>query len=125
MLKKHRFVPLEKPCFVAIQQKGFLNKLIILPPFFLLSYFVPWLITVVLILRYLSRFEGAEKIYEYIIPHEQAVTTIESKIPSKEEVLTLEKRKIKAAIVTDFILSVEIVIIALGSVEGAFRPKLL
>jgi predicted DNA repair protein MutK len=68
-------------------------------------------------------FEGAEKIYEYIIPHEQAVTTIESKIPSKEE-LTLEKGKIKAAIVTDFILSVEIVIIALGSVEGkAFRPK--
>jgi hypothetical protein len=42
--------------------------------------------------RYLSRFEGAEKIYEYIIPHEQAVTTIESKIPSKE-VLTLEKEK--------------------------------
>jgi predicted DNA repair protein MutK len=38
-------------------------------------------------------FEGAEKIYEYIIPHEQAVTTIESKIPSKEEVLTLEKEK--------------------------------
>jgi predicted DNA repair protein MutK len=67
-------------------------------------------------------FEGAEKIYEYIIPHEQAVTTIESKIPSKEE-LTLEKGKIKAAIVTDFILSV-VVIIALGSVEGkAFRPK--
>jgi predicted DNA repair protein MutK len=52
------------------------------------------------------------------ISFEQAVTTIESKIPSKEEVLTLEKRKIKAAIVTDFILSVEIVIIALGSVEG-------
>jgi hypothetical protein len=43
------------------------------------------------ILRYLS--QGAEKIYEYIIPHEQAVTTIESKIPSKEEVLTLEKEK--------------------------------
>jgi hypothetical protein len=31
--------------------------------------------------RYLSRFEGAEK---YYISHEQAVTTIESKIPSKE-----------------------------------------
>jgi hypothetical protein len=40
--------------------------------------------------RYFA-FEGAEKIYEYIIPHEQ-VTTIESKIP-KEEVLTLEKEK--------------------------------
>jgi predicted DNA repair protein MutK len=59
----------------------------------LLSYFVPWLITVTYIRRYLSRFEGAEKIYEYIIPHEQAVTTIESKIPSKGRVLTLEKEK--------------------------------
>jgi predicted DNA repair protein MutK len=54
-------------------------------------------------------FEGAEKIYEYIIPHEQAVTTIESKIPSKERI-NFRKGKIKAAIVTDFI-SVEIVII--------------
>jgi predicted DNA repair protein MutK len=36
-------------------------------------------------------FEGAEK-NTNIIPHEQAVTTIESKIPSKEE-LTLEKEK--------------------------------
>jgi predicted DNA repair protein MutK len=109
----------EIPVLWAITKGSFLNKLIILPLAFLLSYFVPWLITVVLILGaiYLA-FEGAEKIYEYIIPHEQAVTTIESKIPSKEEVLTLEKGKIKAAIVTDFILSVEIVIIALGSVEG-------
>jgi hypothetical protein len=37
-------------------------------------------------IRRYPRFEGAEKIYEYIIPHEQAVT-------SKEEVLTLEKEK--------------------------------
>jgi predicted DNA repair protein MutK len=109
----------EIPVLWAITKGSFFNKLIILPLAFLLSYFVPWLITVVLVLGaiYLA-FEGAEKIYEYIIPHEQAVTTIESKIPSKEEVLTLEKGKIKAAIVTDFILSVEIVIIALGSVEG-------
>jgi predicted DNA repair protein MutK len=69
-------------------------------------------------------FEGAEKIYEYIIPHEQAVTTIERKYLVRK--INFRKGKIKAAIVTDFILSVEIVIIALGSVEGkAFRPKLL
>jgi predicted DNA repair protein MutK len=48
-----------------------------------------------------------------------------SKIPSKKKI-NFRKGKIKAAIVTDFILSVEIVIIALGSVEEkAFRPKLL
>jgi predicted DNA repair protein MutK len=50
-------------------------------------------------------------------PHEQAVTTIESKIPVRRSI-NFRKGKIKAAIVTDFILSVEIVIIALGSVEG-------
>jgi predicted DNA repair protein MutK len=49
-------------------------------------------------------------------PHEQGLT-IESKIPSKGSI-NFRKGKIKAAIVTDFILSVEIVIIALGSVEG-------
>ena len=109
----------EIPVLWAITKGSFLNKLIILPLAFLLSYFVPWLITVVLILGaiYLA-FEGAEKIYEYIVPHEHEVTTIETIIPSKEEVLTLEKGKIKAAIITDFILSVEIVIIALGSVVG-------
>lgn len=109
----------EIPVLWAITKGSLLNKLIILPLALLLSYFVPWLITVVLILGaiYLA-FEGAEKIYEYIIPHEHEVTKIDTIIPSKEEVLALEKGKIKAAILTDFILSIEIVIIALGSVEG-------
>jgi predicted DNA repair protein MutK len=53
-----------------------------------------------------------KKIYEYIVPHEHEVTKMFI-IPSKEEVLALEKGKIKAAIITDFILSVEIVIICL------------
>ena len=109
----------EIPVLWAITKGSFLNKLIILPLAFLLSYFVPWLITVVLILGaiYLA-YEGAEKIYEYVIPHEHAITRIETRTLSEEEVLTLEKGKIKAAIITDFILSVEIVIIALGSVLG-------
>jgi predicted DNA repair protein MutK len=78
----------------------------------LLSYFVPWLITVVLILGaiYLA-FEGAEKNI-HIIPHEQAVTTIKAKYLVRS--INFRKGKIKAAIVTDFILSVEIVIIALA-----------
>ena len=109
----------EIPVLWAITKGSFLNKLIILPLAFLLSYFLPWLITVILIIGgfYLA-FEGAEKIYEYIFPHTPVVDKIDSTTLSKEAVLNLEKGKIKAAIVTDFILSVEIVIIALGSVEG-------
>jgi uncharacterized protein len=107
----------EIPVLWAITKGSFLNKLIILPFAFLLSYFVPWLITVVLILGavYLA-YEAAEKIYEYMVPHPQVVTTTDAIILSPEEVLVQEKNKIKAAIVTDFILSVEIVIIALGTV---------
>ena len=109
----------EIPVLWAITKGSFLNKLIILPLAFLLSYFVPWLVTVVLILGavYLA-YEGAEKIYEYIFPHEHAEKTNDTADLTPEEVLTLEKQKVKAAIVTDFILSVEIVIIALGSVLG-------
>lgn len=107
----------EIPVLWAITKGSFLNKLIILPFAFLLSYFLPWLITIILILGavYLA-YEAAEKIYEYFVPHPKAVSTTEAMILSPEEVLAQEKTKVKSAIVTDFILSVEIVIIALGTV---------
>lgn len=109
----------EIPVLWAITKGSLVNKLIILPLAFLLSYFLPWLITIVLILGavYLA-YEAAEKIHEYIVPHAHAATTTEVANLSPEEILALEKTKIKAAIVTDFILSVEIVIIALGTVIG-------
>ena len=109
----------EIPVLWAIMKGSFLNKLIILPFAFLLSYFIPWLITVVLILGavYLA-YEAAEKIYEYFVPHAHEATKNESIVLTPEQVIIREKEKIKAAIVTDFILSVEIVIIALGSVIG-------
>jgi predicted DNA repair protein MutK len=109
----------ELPVLWAITKGSFLNKLIILPFAFLLSAFLPWAVKVVLVLGglYLA-FEGAEKIFEYFFPHEhQAKAEIKQNL-SKEEILTLEKKKVKSAIVTDFILSVEIVIIALGTVIG-------
>ncbi|MDC1230139.1 twin-arginine translocase subunit TatC [bacterium] len=61
-------------------------------------------------------YEGAEKIYEFISPHHKVDKVVSKDHLSKEEILTLEKTKVKSAIVTDFILSVEIVIIALGTV---------
>ena len=109
----------ELPVLWAITKGSFLNKVIILPVAFLLSAFLPWAITVALIIGaiYLA-FEGAEKIYEYFVPHEDHATISDEIDLSEEEILALEKKKIKSAIVTDFILSVEIVIIALGTVVG-------
>lgn len=109
----------EIPVLWAITKGSFLNKLIILPIAFLLSAFLPKAVTVILVLGgvYLA-YEGAEKIYEFFFPHKHPEVVIEIKEISESEILSLEKDKIKAAIVTDFILSVEIVIIALGSVIG-------
>jgi predicted DNA repair protein MutK len=110
----------ELPVLWAITKGSFLNKLIILPIAFLLSAFLPWAVTVILVLGgvYLA-FEGAEKIYEFFVPHkDESNHVLKSESLSESEILELEKKKIKSAIITDFILSVEIVIIALGTVVG-------
>jgi predicted DNA repair protein MutK len=107
----------EIPVLWAIAKGSFVNKLIILPIAFLLSAFFPLAIIIILVLGGLFlAYEGAEKIYEYFFPHKHvAIQTIVEDF-TEEEILALEKEKIKSAIVTDFILSVEIVIIALGTV---------
>ncbi|SEQ10444.1 hypothetical protein SAMN05421824_1177 [Hyunsoonleella jejuensis] len=111
----------ELPVLWAITKGSALNKLIILPVAFLLSAFVPIAVTVALVLGglYLA-YEGAEKIYEYFF-HKSHIDAhrVYTKNPlTKEEQEIAEKKKIKSAIFTDFILSVEIVIIALGTVMG-------
>ena len=109
----------EIPVLWAIAKGSFLNKLIILPIAFLLSAFLPLAVIIILVLGglYLA-YEGAEKIYEYFFPHKHATIDIIVQDFTEAEILALEKDKIKSAIVTDFILSVEIVIIALGTVIG-------
>jgi len=80
------------------------NKLILLPIIFGISYVFPVLITVLLILGalYLS-YEGAEAIIEMLFKkHEE-----------EKESYT---QKIKGAIKTDFVLSIEIIVIALSTV---------
>lgn len=109
----------ELPVLWSITKGSLLNKLIILPIAFLLSAFVPVAVTVILIIGglYLA-YEGAEKIYEFFVPHKHGGHEEASNEDSatEEELLEVEKKKVKSAILTDFILSVEIVIIALGSV---------
>ncbi|MCF6142022.1 DUF808 domain-containing protein [Flavobacterium sp. K77] len=109
----------ELPVLWAISKGSLLNKVIILPIAFVLSYFLPTAVTVILVLGglYLA-YEGAEKIYEFFFPHEHEKTEITTAELTEEQILAFEKEKIKSAIITDFILSVEIVIIALGTVLG-------
>lgn len=109
----------EIPVLLAITKGSFINKLIILPIAFLLSAYFPPAIIVILVLGGLFlAYEGAEKIVEYFFPHKHETIEITAQDFTEEEILALEKDKIKSAIVTDFILSVEIVIIALGTVIG-------
>jgi len=105
----------ELPVLWAITKGSFRNKLIILPMAFLLSAFAPWAIVPILMFGglYLA-YEGAEKIFEYFVPHAVIHETV--KQVSEAEILEIEKAKVKSAILTDFILSIEIIIIALGTV---------
>ncbi len=107
----------ELPVLWAITKGSFVNKMIILPVAFLLSAFAPWMIVPILMVGglYLA-YEGAEKVYEYFFPHEKEVRAVVYEAMSREDIVAQEKKKIKSAIVTDFILSIEIVIIALGTV---------
>ena len=111
----------ELPVLWAITKGSLRNKLIILPFAFMLSAFAPWIIVPILMLGglYLA-FEGAEKIYDYFQPHPHKKEALES--VSSEAFLEHEAKKIKSAILTDFILSIEIVIIALGTVVEKALP---
>ena len=107
----------EIPVLWAITKGSFLNKLIILPVVFILSALLPVAVIGLLLLGglYLA-FEGAEKIYEWIVPHKKPHPSIASDPTTSLSLADIEKKKIKSAILTDFILSAEIVIIALGTV---------
>lgn len=114
----------ELPVIWAITKGSFINKAIILPLAFLLSAFAPWLIVPILFVGgvYLA-YEGVEKIYEYFFPHgeKKHIASLEEK--NKEQILAEEKEKIKSAVITDFILSIEIIIIALSAV--ASQPMMI
>ncbi len=115
----------ELPVLWAITKGSLLNKLIILPVAFLLSAFLPWAITIILLLGgiYLS-YEGAEKIYEFFVPHESKEKGSSFKTElTRQQIMEEEKEKIKSAILTDFILSIEIIIIALGTVMSEPLPQ--
>lgn len=109
----------ELPVLWAIIKGSFLNKVIILPVAFLLTALLPAAITIILLLGgvYLA-YEGAEKVIEFAFGHKAKVPESPAQTAGEAEMPEMEKKKVRQAIVTDFILSVEIVIIALSTVVG-------
>ncbi|MDO8455277.1 MAG: DUF808 domain-containing protein [Sulfurimonas sp.] len=103
----------------AITKGSLKNKAIILPLAFILSAVAPSLITYILMLGALYLlYEGMEKIEEYFFHKHHAQKNEELLHSTKETILDIEKEKIKSAVFTDFILSIEIVVIALAAVAN-------
>ena len=100
----------ELPIVWAVTKGSLVNKIILIPIALLLSAFLPWLIVPLLMIggAYLC-FEGVEKILHKFIAHEE----------HEDKTTFNEAAKIKGAIRTDFILSAEIIIIALGELTEA------
>ncbi|WP_336988683.1 DUF808 domain-containing protein [Aeromonas hydrophila] len=109
----------ELPVVWAVAKGSFRNKLILVPAAIAISALVPWLITPLLMLggAYLC-FEGAEKLAHKFLPHEASEGEAHT-APIPDDLVAFEQQKIKGAIRTDFILSAEIIVIALGTVQGA------
>jgi uncharacterized protein len=107
----------ELPVLWKITKGSFLNKAIILPVAFLLSAFLPAAIVPILIVGgiYLA-YEGAEKIYHYLLHRSEKKAKGELIKMSPEEAVAFENKKVKSAILVDFILSIEIIILSLGIV---------
>lgn len=114
----------ELPVVWAVARGSLINKLILVPAALLISAFSPWLITPLLMLggAFLC-FEGFEKVWHKLHhnakedTHTQAIHTAMQQ--SQADLVVLEQEKIKGAVRTDFILSAEIIVIALGVVADA------
>ena len=115
----------ELPVVWAVAKGSFINKLILVPAALLLSFLAarfgwPWLITIPLMIGglYLC-YEGVEKLAHKFLHRKESAAEhearIEALVDGQTDMVAFEQDKIKGAIRTDFILSAEIVVIALGT----------
>jgi predicted DNA repair protein MutK len=107
----------ELPIIWRIAKGSLFNKLVILLPLaLLLNAFAPWLVTPLLMIggAYLC-FEGAEKVFHRLFPHGDA--KVEADLDVKDPA-HLEESRVAGAIKTDFILSAEIMTIALAAIPA-------
>ncbi|HNQ04558.1 MAG TPA: DUF808 domain-containing protein [Thiobacillaceae bacterium] len=115
----------ELPVVWAVAKGSLVNKAILVPAALVISIFLPWLVTPLLMLggAFLC-FEGVEKLAHGFLDDQAgdaAVRRDAAHGPDNPAVQagTLEQGKIRGAIRTDFILSAEIIVIALGTVAHA------
>lgn len=115
----------ELPVVWAVAKGSFINKLILVPAALLISAVYPPLVTFLLMCGGLFLvYEGAEKIihkfWPHLLPHdEEQNARLRANADENIDLVAFEKDKIKGAIRTDFILSAEIIVIALGSAASA------
>jgi uncharacterized protein len=116
----------ELPVVWAVAKGSALNKTILVPAALAISAFVPWLITPLLIVGGLFLcYEGVEKLAHKFLHSKQEddarhAELTQALVDPTADLAAVERDKIKGAIRTDFILSAEIIVIALGTV--ADRP---
>jgi len=115
----------ELPVVWAVFKGSALNKLIMVPIALALSAFVPWTITPLLMLggAYLC-YEGFEKVAHHVLHGTASDSTehaqrLKAVADEKVDMVAFEKKRIRGAIRTDAILSAEIIVIALGTVQHA------
>ncbi|WP_297481527.1 DUF808 domain-containing protein [uncultured Photobacterium sp.] len=110
----------ELPVVWGVAKGSFKNKLILVPAALLISVIAPWLIMPMLLLGGLFLcFEGVEKIAEKLFSHgDEETQQAQEQIATEEiDLVAYEREKIKGAVRTDFVLSAEIIVIALGTVQ--------
>lgn len=112
----------ELPVVMAVFKGSLLNKLILVPAALLISAFIPWAVTPLLMLggAFLC-YEGFEKLAHRFLhddtdKHAEMVRAVAD---PNVDMVAFEKSKISGAVRTDFILSAEIVAITLGTVADA------
>ncbi|WP_350561287.1 DUF808 domain-containing protein [Psychrobacter sp. CAL346-MNA-CIBAN-0220] len=115
----------ELPVVWAVAKGSFINKLILVPAALLISTIYPPLVTFLLMCGGLFlAYEGAEKVihkfWPHLLPHdEEQNARLQANADETIDLVAFEKQKIKGAIRTDFILSAEIIVIALGAAASA------
>ncbi len=112
----------ELPVVWAVAKGSVRNKLILVPAALAISALLPWAVTPLLMIGGLFLcYEGFEKVAHKLMHRQQEddahrAAHLAALARSREELLAVEKEKISGAIRTDFILSAEIIVIALGTV---------
>ena len=115
----------ELPVVWAVAKGSFINKAILVPSALVISSFAPWAVTPLLMAggAYLC-FEGFEKLaHKYLHSKSEQAAERESRVIALSnpavDLVAVEKEKIKGAVRTDFILSAEIIVITLGTVQAS------